>query len=111
MNMHRKAAPLGGGAAADIHNATTKHYNKPASNSAGHQRLAILLFLQTSGPLTTLAARQGLGICHPAARVMELRKLGRNIITHWRIDHDSAGVAHRVAEYVLLPEKYQEVVK
>ncbi len=82
--------------------------SKPISNNAGHQRLAIFLHLQTTGPLTTLAARQELGICHPAARMMELRNLGHNILTHWRIDHDSAGVAHRVAEYVLLPGQYQE---
>ena len=106
--IERDAAPLCQGATADILINTETNYTKPTTNSAGHQRLAILLYLQTSGPLTTLAARHELGICHPAARVMELRKLGRNIITHWRIDHDSAGVAHRVAEYVLLPGSWQE---
>jgi len=83
--------------------------SKPISNNAGHQRLAILLHLQTNGPLTTLAARQELGICHPAARCYELRQLGHNIITHWRIDQDSTGRTHRVAEYVLMPGKYREV--
>ncbi|MES9958549.1 MAG: helix-turn-helix domain-containing protein [Sedimenticola sp.] len=100
-----KAAPLGREVAAGRYKISRRNYSKPASNSAGHQRLAILLFLQTTGPLATLQARQELGICHPAARVLELRKLGHNIITRWHADHDSTSTRHRVARYVLLSSK------
>jgi hypothetical protein len=56
------------------------------------QRQKILEWLRQN-PLTTIEARQLLGIMHPAGRVQELRELGYNIITYKE---------HRVARYVLL---------
>lgn len=70
--------------------------------STAAQRARILQFLQSGKPLTTLYARHYLNVMHPAARVMELRKAGHNIVTHRRKDSDTAGRTHSVAEYVLL---------
>jgi hypothetical protein len=57
-------------------------------------------------PITTIEAREQLNILMPAARVFELRKnYGLNIITHWTQDCTSQGKPHRVARYVLMPNK------
>lgn len=82
-------------------------YNTDSTNvlplSAAAQRARILEHLQHHRALTTLQARHLLNVMHPAARVMELRKRGYNIVTSRREDADSEGRLHRVAEYVLLP--------
>lgn len=65
------------------------------------QRQRILAWLRIHHTLTTLQAREELDVLHPAGRVMELRKKGHNIITHWTVE-DTAKGAHRVARYVLL---------
>ena len=70
--------------------------------STAKQRHAILSYLQSGNRLTTLAAREELGIMHPAARVMELRKAGYNIVTNIRTGPDITGTRHQVAEYILL---------
>lgn len=70
-------------------------------NSSSTQRQHILSYLSKNGSLTTLQARQELGICHPAARVMELRRQSYAIETIWVNDVDSSGVTHLVARYVL----------
>lgn len=67
------------------------------------QRARILDYLQNHRSLTTLEARHHLNVMHPAARVMELRKRGYNIVTNRREDADSQGRLHRVGEYVLMP--------
>lgn len=87
-------------------NLTTAHSNGQqrsilTDNSANSQRLAILSYLTHHGAMTTLQARQELGICHPAARVMELRQRGYQIDMVWVVDIDSAGQEHRVARYIL----------
>jgi len=38
---------------------------------------------------------------HPAARVMELRRMGFNIVTVWTSDTTREGNTHRVACYQL----------
>ena len=53
------------------------------------------------GPLSTIAARQDLGISHPAGRVLELRKAGHAINTLSRSIEDDRGRKHRSALYVL----------
>jgi len=70
-------------------------------NSRAGQRLAILKYLQEHGSLTTLQARDELGIMSPASRVLELREQGYNIITHWTTSEDRTGTKHREAKYVL----------
>lgn len=71
------------------------------NNSAAGQRYAILKWLQEQGSLTTLQARDELGIMSPAARVMELREQGQPIVTHWTKTVDRTGTKHREAKYVL----------
>lgn len=71
-----------------------------ANTSAAAQRARILDSL-SRGSLTTLEARRLLDVLHPAARVMELRRLGHNIATVWTTDITSEGNEHRVARYIL----------
>jgi hypothetical protein len=70
-------------------------------NSAAAQRLRILEALRTR-PISTLEARRELDVMHPAARVMELRADGHNIITHRNREPTDCGKLHTVARYVLL---------
>jgi hypothetical protein len=70
------------------------------STSAESQRARLLTWLQTA-TITTLQARKRLDILHPAARIMELRARGHNIITHWATADTGKG-RHRIACYVLL---------
>jgi hypothetical protein len=84
-------------------NYNTDQASNVESLSTEAQRARILQYLQTGKRLTTLYARHYLNTMHPAARVMELRKAGHNIVTHRRKDTDSAGRVHQVAEYVLMP--------
>jgi Helix-turn-helix domain len=65
------------------------------------QCLALLTMLRT-GPVTTLAAREVLGIGSPAARILDLRKRGYLIQTQRSKDIDYQGRPHTVAMYVLL---------
>lgn len=71
------------------------------NTSAAAQRLAILERLKC-GPITTLQARE-LGVMHPAARCMELRRQGFEITTEWTLEYCSGGLQHRVAKYSLNP--------
>ncbi len=59
------------------------------SSAAEVQRLAILDRLQY-GPITTLQARE-MGIMHPAARCMELRRQGHGIVTEWTLEYCPGG--------------------
>lgn len=74
---------------------------KPKNLSAASQRSSILQHLLKAGPLTTLYAREKMGIMSPSARVLELRQQGYSIITHWTTSTDVSGTKHRVAVYVL----------
>lgn len=71
------------------------------------QRREILVYLQQGNKLTTLYAREAMGIMHPGGRVLELRKQGYNIVTRRRPGADVAGSSHSVAEYVLMAEEPQ----
>lgn len=74
---------------------------KDTSTSAQRQRLKTALI--EFGSVTTIYAREVLGIMSPAPRVQELRAMSLKIITE-RIDAtDSLGVRHHgVARYVLI---------
>jgi hypothetical protein len=75
-----------------------------ANNTVSSQRRAILDYLRKEGHLTTLYGRETLGIMSPAARVLELRKDGFPIVTHWTTSQDMAGKRHREAMYVLMSD-------
>lgn len=70
--------------------------------SRAMQRLALLRWLQERQQITTLQARNDLGIMHPAGSVKELRESGCDIATYWQWDKDTTGKQHKQALYVLL---------
>ena len=51
--------------------------------------------------LTTFEAMRHLDIYDPRARVLQLRKAGENIDTHWQKIATESGHLHRVGVYVL----------
>ena len=52
-------------------------------------------------PITTFEAMRYLDVYHCPARVLDLRKLGHDITTHWQTVETESGEAHRVGLYVL----------
>jgi hypothetical protein len=87
-------------------NRPAKQLGKPKSkmplygNSASSQRARLLKFFESIPRISTMEAREVLGILHPGGRIMELRRKGYRIDTHWIKEPDSNGVAHRVGLYV-----------
>lgn len=71
------------------------------TQAGGSKQRIILLEALRHGPVSSIAAREDLGILHVAARVMELRRAGFEIETLWRADEDAQGRLHRVGTYVL----------
>ena len=51
-------------------------------------------------PVTTFEAMRFLDVYHAPARVLQLRKLGHRITTHWQTVVTEAGEKHRVGLYV-----------
>ncbi|MGR6980313.1 helix-turn-helix domain-containing protein [Testudinibacter sp. P27/CKL/0425] len=72
------------------------------STNTHNQRLFILARLREA-PHSTLEFRD-MGVCSPAARVLELKEQGYKITTHFRDEYDSAGVKHRIGVYTLRNE-------
>lgn len=75
---------------------------KLSESSCASQRAGILEFLTQYREIATITAREGLGICHPAGRVCELRKAGWHIETHRGWAYDAQGRKHANACYVLI---------
>jgi len=73
-----------------------------AHSTAEGDRRAILKHLVKHVRLTTLQAREELGVMSPAPRVLELRRMGHKIVTHRRYDRDITGRNHYQGEYVLM---------
>lgn len=57
----------------------------------------------SEGNLTTFEAMRYLDVYDPRARVMQLRRSGDQIDTHWQVIHTESGDRHRVGLYVLRP--------
>jgi len=74
------------------------------TTSASTQRAAIVKDLRQHGSITTIYAREVLGIMAPAPRILELRAEGFLIVTHWTTSKDITGTKHREAKYVLMSE-------
>lgn len=68
--------------------------------SSSSQRARILKHFADCPSLSTIQARDEYGILHPCGRIMELRKNGYYIDTHWTSEPDGNGVLHRVGLYV-----------
>lgn len=69
-------------------------------DARARQRTALLGALR-EGPITSIEARERLGIIHVAGRVMELRRLGHGIETHASSAFDAQGRKHSCARYLL----------
>jgi len=74
---------------------------KPHTNPicVQHQRL-LNWFAKSSNKITTMEARNTLGIMSPAARILELKQRGYIIKTHRVDEYDLNGIAHHMGVYV-----------
>ena len=79
------------------------HRESSASNDAAAQRPRVLDMLRT-GPKSTLQLRRDGDILAPAARILELKRRGSDILTQRVQQATDCGKLHRVALYVLLRE-------
>jgi Helix-turn-helix domain len=79
------------------------HPKSSAGNDAAAQRLRALDLLR-SGPKSTIQLRRDGDILAPAARILELKRRGCDILTQWVQQATDCGKLHRVALYVLLRE-------
>jgi hypothetical protein len=70
------------------------------AEAKARQRVALLAQLRL-GPVSTIEARDCLGIAQPAARVFDLRRLGYRIGTERVKALDAQGRPHTAARYVL----------
>jgi hypothetical protein len=52
-------------------------------------------------PVTTFEAMRFLDVYHCPARVLQLRRCGHRIVTHWQTIVTEAGARHRVGMYAL----------
>lgn len=73
----------------------------PTEATKANQRQALLSHMKQHGSASTIESRELLGISHPAARVMELRRAGFLIETRRVLEADANGRLHGVALYVL----------
>jgi len=78
------------------------------NNSTASQRVALLEHLKKHGSITTLQARQVLGVMSPAPRIKELREAGHSIITERVLDADSTGRKHQQGLYILCVAKKKD---
>src|SRR5580704_4030135 len=69
-------------------------------NSASTQKKRLVKYFENNPRLSTIEARDKMGILHPGGRINELRAKGYLIETHWTNETDANGVLHRVGLYV-----------
>ncbi len=98
--MKNKGQKDGGQSAVHVVQDPQKYSSTASQRSIIYQKLTEL-----DGGLTTFDIRSKFDIPHPGARVMELRNLGHEIVTVWDLDSMPGGYLHRVARYVLTPER------
>ena len=96
----KKATPINEAAP---NNSQLKFKPTNNSNDAAAQRKRALELLRT-GPKSTLQLRRDADILSPAARVLELKRKGFDILTQWVHQPTDCGKLHRVALYVLMRE-------
>lgn len=87
-----------------IHSSTRDNnlYTDDVPESSKAQHWMIILTALRRGPVTTLMAREELGVQAVAQRVMDLRMMGYHITTRRIWQEDSSGRHHRIGQYVLL---------
>jgi hypothetical protein len=69
--------------------------------TASRSQAARLLEALSRFPISTVEAMRYLDVYHCPARVLQLRKRGHQITTHWQTVETEAGESHRVGLYVL----------
>lgn len=69
--------------------------------TANHSQAARLLEALSRYSITTFEAMRYLDVYHCPARILQLRKRGHNIITHWQTVITESGERHRVGLYLL----------
>ena len=69
--------------------------------TASRSQAARLLEALARYSINTFEAMRYLDVYHCPARILQLRKRGHNIITHWQTVVTEAGERHRVGLYVL----------
>jgi hypothetical protein len=69
--------------------------------TASRSQAARLLEALSCYSITTFEAMRYLDVYHCPARVLQLRKQGHKIATHWQTVITEAGVKHRVGLYAL----------
>lgn len=69
--------------------------------TASRSQAARLLEALSRFPISTFEAMRYLDVYHCPARVLQLRKRGHQITTHWETVETEAGESHRVGLYVL----------
>lgn len=74
---------------------------KHKGGSAQNQRDRIMETLMTVGAVSTIEIRKHLDVLAPAPRILELRRIGKRIATHWVRQATDCGKVHRVGLYVL----------
>lgn len=69
------------------------------------QSIRLFKYLLINTSITTTECREKLSIMSPAARIMDLRKLGLSIETNIYLQIDALGVNHWAAQYYLKVRK------
>lgn len=68
--------------------------------TATNTQCARLLEALARFPVTTFEAMRFLDVYHCPARILQLRKAGHRIVTHWQTVVTESGEKHRVGLYV-----------
>lgn len=69
--------------------------------TASHSQRARLLEALSRYAINSFESSRYLDVYHCPARILQLRKLGYRIATHWQTVETEAGETHRVGLYVL----------
>ena len=72
-----------------------------SKGTASRSQAARLLEALSRFPISTFEAMRYLDVYHCPARVLQLRKRGHQITTHWQTVETESGESHRVGLYVL----------
>lgn len=83
--------------------AAFKDINQKLTGDDAKQQCARLLRALRLFSINTFEASRGLGVYHPPARILQLRKKGFCIDTVWQVIEAENGDKHRVGCYVLRP--------
>ena len=81
--------------------ATLEAIRDQFKGTASHSQAARLLEALSRFPVSTFEAMRYLDVYHCPVRILQLRKCGHRIITHWQTVITESGERHRVGMYLL----------